>query len=93
MKNRSREKEGICRRLFQILICVTMVLGLAGCGGSDTKKDAGIEEAVKIPITLIVDSSTGKKNEERVVEEFNKEFQGVYEADVEWIMETENEYR
>lgn len=93
MKNRSRDKEGICRRLFQILICVTMVSGLAGCGGSDTKKDAGTEEAVKIPITLIVDSSTGKKNEERVIEEFNKEFQGVYEADVEWIMETENEYR
>lgn len=74
-------------------LCLLAAAGLSGCGGgTDNGQDDGAE-VVKIPMTFIVDSSSGKKNEEKVVEEFNREYAGQYEADVEWIMETENEYR
>lgn len=42
---------------------------------------------------LTVDSSTGNKNEEEVVERFNRAYKGKYHIDVDWVMETEEEYR
>lgn len=73
-----------------------MLLGIAvlsaGCAGQAEKEDTGKEE-VSIPIILTVDSSTGIKNEEDVVEAFNEKYDGKWQADVEWIMETEEEYR
>ena len=73
-----------------------MLLGTAvlsaGCAGQTEKEDTGKEE-VSIPIILTVDSSTGIKNEEDVVEAFNEKYDGKWQADVEWIMETEEEYR
>ena len=38
---------------------------------------------------LIVDSSTGIKNEEELITEFNRIYDGKWQADVQWIMETE----
>lgn len=87
------EWKNIYSRLFQSVICIAVILGIAGCGVNERKDEARTSEAVKIPITLIVDSSTGQKNEEKVVEGFNQAFEGIYEADVEWVMETEKEYR
>lgn len=73
-----------------------MLLGTAvlsaGCARQAEKEDTGKEE-VSIPIILTVDSSTGIKNEEDVVEAFNEKYDGKWQADVEWIMETEEEYR
>ena len=73
-----------------------MLLGTAvlsaGCARQAEKEDTGKEE-VSIPIILTVDSSTGIKNEEEVVEAFNEKYDGKWQADVEWIMETEEEYR
>ncbi|MCI6121701.1 MAG: extracellular solute-binding protein, partial [Lachnospiraceae bacterium] len=51
------------------------------------------QSEIKIPMILTVDPSTGKKNEEKVVVKFNEEYDGIYEIDVEWGMETEDEYR
>lgn len=42
---------------------------------------------------LTVDSSTGNKREEEVVERFNRAYKGKYHIDVDWVMETEEEYR
>ena len=51
------------------------------------------KEPVKISIILTVDPSTGTKNEQKVVEAFNKKYKGTYELDVDWIVETEDDYR
>lgn len=64
----------------------------AGCAGRQTEEKAGGEE-VSIPVILIVDSSTGNKNEEDVIQAFNVLYDGKWQADVEWVMETEEEYR
>ena len=64
----------------------------AGCSEKNVQAPAG-EEEVSIPIVLIVDSSTGIRNEENVIQEFNRIYEGKWQADVEWIMETEEEYR
>lgn len=40
-----------------------------------------------------MDPSTGTKNEQKVVEAFNKKYKGTYELDVDWIVETEDDYR
>ena len=42
---------------------------------------------------LTVNPTTGKKNEEELVNAFNEAYKGIYHMDVEWIMETEEEYR
>lgn len=42
---------------------------------------------------LTVDPSTGNNNEQNVVDSFNYQYSGKYHIDVEWIMETEEEYR
>lgn len=50
-------------------------------------------EAVKIPMILTVNPSTGKRNNEELVNAFNREYAGIYQVEVEWIMETDEEYR
>lgn len=62
------------------------------CAGPGLQAPGG-EEEVSIPVVLIVDSSTGIRNEENVIQEFNRIYDGKWQADVEWIMETEEEYR
>ena len=42
---------------------------------------------------LTVDPTTGKKNEQDLVEAFNQAYQGTYRLEVDWVMETEEEYR
>lgn len=93
MEIKGIEWKNIYSRLFQSVICIAVIFGMAGCGVNERKDEVRTSEEVKIPITLIVDSSTGQKNEEKVVEGFNQAFEGIYEADVEWVMETEKEYR
>ena len=69
-----------------------LALTAAGCAGENTEIVSGDGE-VSIPITLIVDSSTGIRNEENVIRAFNQMYDGKWQADVDWIMETEEEYR
>ena len=66
---------------------------LVGCESEEEKKTQNSQSEIKIPMILTVDPSTGKKNEEKVVVKFNEEYDGIYEIDVEWVMETEDEYR
>ena len=72
---------------------ILIVVLLVGCKSEKEKKTANSQNEIKIPMILTVDPSTGKKNEEKVVVKFNEEYDGIYEIDVEWVMETEDEYR
>ena len=74
--------------IFLLMICL-----LTGCKTSEKKQAEESKEPVKISIILTVDPSTGMKNEQKVVEAFNKKYKGTYELDVDWIVETENDYR
>ena len=65
---------------------------VSGCSET-AEQTSGGEEEVTIPMILIVDSSTGIKNEEELITEFNRIYDGKWQADVQWIMETEEEYR
>ncbi len=81
-------------RLLSVLLCVVLIVVLlVGCKSEKEKKTANSQNEIKIPMILTVNPSTGKKNEEKVVEKFNEEYDGIYEIDVEWVMETEDEYR
>ena len=70
-----------------------MICLLTGCKTSEKKLAEESKEPVKISIILTVDPSTGTKNEQKVVEAFNKKYKGTYELDVDWIVETEDDYR
>lgn len=81
-------------RWFSAFLCVVLVVMLlVGCESEEEKKTQNSQSEIKIPMILTVDPSTGKKNEEKVVVKFNEEYDGIYEIDVEWGMETEDEYR
>ncbi len=65
---------------------------ISGCSETAEQTGGGAEE-VSIPMILIVDSSTGIRNDEKLIHTFNQMYDGKWQADVEWIMETEEEYR
>lgn len=86
-------KESYSRWCSAFLCVVLVVMLLVGCESEEEKKTQNSQSEIKIPMILTVDPSTGKKNEEKVVVKFNEEYDGIYEIDVEWGMETEDEYR
>lgn len=89
-KYQGRSRKG--GRLQAAAAALLLAVTAAGCSEKNVQAPAG-EEEVSIPIVLIVDSSTGIRNEENVIQEFNRIYEGKWQADVEWIMETEEEYR
>lgn len=67
---------------------------LTGCGKNTGQTSRSTEKKeIDIPIILTVDPTSGKKTEQDVVDAFNEEYAGTYHMQVEWIMETEEEYR
>lgn len=89
-KYQGRSHKG--RRLQAAAAALLLAVTAAGCSEKNVQAPGG-EEEVSIPVVLIVDSSTGIRNEENVIQEFNRIYDGKWQADVEWIMETEEEYR
>lgn len=81
------------KKTVSVIMAVLLLMGLAGCAGNEKKKSNGEKEEIAIPMILTVDPSAGTKNEEEVVKAFNLEYKGTYRVDVDWIMETEEEYR
>lgn len=89
-KYQGRSRKG--GRLQAAAAALLLAVTAAGCSEKNVQTSDG-EEEVSIPIVLIVDSSTGIRNEETLIQEFNRIYDGKWQADVEWIMETEEEYR
>lgn len=56
-------------------------------------KEPEAKEIVSIPIIFRVNLETGEKDEEQLVKKFNETYKDKYYVDVEWVMETEEEYR
>ncbi|MDD3339872.1 MAG: extracellular solute-binding protein [Lachnospiraceae bacterium] len=81
------------KRLTLLLLAAAMIGLISGCGKQADQEQETVSEAIKIPMVLTVDPSTGNKNEEKLVEAFNKTYEGIYKVEVEWAMETEEEYR
>ena len=75
------------------VMVIVMLTALTGCAGKENTQTRKKNKVVEIPMILTVDSSTGNKNEEEVVERFNRVYKGKYHIDVDWVMETEEEYR
>lgn len=88
MNNSEHKRAAVQAALIPLIFSVT----LAGCAAQAEPREDSREE-VAIPMELIVDTSTGNKNEENVIQAFNKIYKGKWHADVEWVMETEEEYR
>ena len=81
------------RRIMAAVMVIVMLAALTGCVGKEDTQTRKKNKVVEIPMILTVDSSTGNKNEEEVVERFNRAYKGKYHIDVDWVMETEEEYR
>ncbi len=81
------------KKITVFLLTAVFFLGLSGCTGTENHNPRNPKEEISIPMILTVDPSTGRKNEEHVVKAFNQAYAGTYQVDVEWIMETEEEYR
>lgn len=91
MRNeKCRAKKSRAVRAAAAVLLLAMLV--SGCSETAEQTSGGAEE-VTIPMILIVDSSTGIKNEEELITEFNRIYDGKWQADVQWIMETEEEYR
>lgn len=75
------------------VMVIVMLTALTGCAGKENTQTRKKNKVVEIPMILTVDSSTGNKNEEEVVERFNRAYKGKYHVNVDWVMETEEEYR
>lgn len=82
-----------CKKIALIGMSVVLAVSLCGCSSQREVKNSNKQKEIKIPMILTVNPSTGKKNEEDVVTAFNEEYDGRYEVDVEWIVQTEEEYR
>lgn len=82
-------------RIISSILCLVCLCGLiAGCSSSSTQETTVSKtEEVHIPVIFTVSPQNGTKSNQELVEKFNKEYQGQYQVDVEWIMETEEEYR
>lgn len=74
------------------IACMAAVLFVTGCRSQNTIEPVE-DEVVKIPVILTVNPSTGIRNDEELVNAFNREYEGIYQVEAEWIMETEVEYR
>ena len=81
------------KKVFVIFISIMLSLGMAGCSCQEDADRTEYNEEVKIPMLLTIDPSTGNKNEEDVITAFNEAYEGKYRIDVEWVLQTEEEYR
>lgn len=79
--------------VYMLLTFASCMILCTGCGKREKVQSEKTDQIVEIPMTLIVDSSTGKKNEEDVVSAFNLAYEGKYHLNVTWKMETEEDYR
>ncbi len=79
---------------FLLMLCLTLAFFCVGCQNvTDTEVVEVEDEVVSFSIILTVNPNTGIKNDEEVVTAFNEAYAGIYELEVDWVMETEEEER
>lgn len=74
-------------------LCLFAAVSLTGCRTAEKQEEKAEGKVIEIPMILTVNPSSGIKNDLDVVEAFNREYAGVYKVNVEWVMETEEDYR
>lgn len=84
MKNRKKLLLG----LIGIFLCGM----LSSCGAREIEESEK-NEVISIPIIFRVNPENGEKENEELVKKFNEAYKDKYYLDVEWVMETEEEYR
>jgi ABC-type glycerol-3-phosphate transport system substrate-binding protein len=78
--------------VFVTLILLTSLL--MGCADSvESSEETKQDEVIHIPVIFTVNPQNGSKSNQDLVEAFNEAYAGKYQVDVEWVMETEEEYR
>lgn len=80
------------KKMMTGFACMAAVFLFVGCQSRNTVVTVEDEE-IKIPMILTVNPYTGNRNNEKIVNAFNREYEGIYEVEVEWVMETKEEYR
>ncbi|MDD3277413.1 MAG: extracellular solute-binding protein [Lachnospiraceae bacterium] len=61
--------------------------------GCSKKEQTALQEEIKVPIMFLVNPDTGENENEKLVEAFNAKYDGTYEIQVEWIIDTAEGYR
>ncbi len=64
-----------------------------GCDAQTVSTDTETDGPVEVSIILTINSNSGVKTDEDVVDAFNEEYEGIYHVNAEWILETEEEER
>ncbi len=82
------------RAAIGVAIC-TLLLGLSigGCSGQKEQYETGEQEEVVIPVIFREDPQNGERSNMSLVEAFNREYEGRYRVEVEWMVENETNYR
>lgn len=82
------------KMIIFLLCCISfmIVFVLSGCQEINISQDKDKEEVV-IPAVFLMNPSTGIADHHELVDEFNKQYQGQYYIDVEWLTETASGYR
>lgn len=73
-----------------VLAGILLVTAVTGC---QKKETAAIKEVIQIPVMFLVNPDTGDNENEKLVNAFNKKYEGTYEVQVEWITDTAEGYR
>lgn len=70
-----------------------LVSAIAGCSVQEVQETAKTKSEVVIPVIFREDPQSGERSNMNLVEAFNEAYQGQYRIDVEWIVESETNYR
>lgn len=80
------------RRSYLLLMILAVIV--MGCGQRQKAGESARQpDEVVIPVVFTVDPTTGNKNNKELADAFNETYQGIYRLEVEWVLETEEEYR
>lgn len=81
------------KKIFFGMTCIAALSGAFGCSKQTNDENIVQKHVTEIPMILTVDPTTGKKNEEDMIRAFNEKYEGIYHMDVQWVLQTEEEYR
>ena len=87
------------KRVVKLLFFIFVIMIVAGCNNyskteeTDAMNVNADSEEIKIPAIFLVNTVSGEKSNEELVNRFNSEYEGKYQIDVEWLAGDESDYR